>query len=66
MAKKKSEPPKVKERSPNGLVIRCSPEWRDWLKRLAEHDRTSMAEVLDRGAMDYARKVGFKEGAPRR
>jgi hypothetical protein len=52
--------------TPNGLVIRCLPEWRDWLNRLAEHDRTSMAGVIDRAAIDYARKIGFKEGAPKR
>lgn len=52
--------------TPNGLVIRCTPEWRDWLNRLAEHDRTAMAGVLDRAARLYAHKIGFKEGAPKR
>lgn len=66
MAKKKTELTKTKGSSPNGLVIRCSNEWREWLKELAEHDRTSMAEILDRAAIDYARKVGFKKGAPKR
>lgn len=49
-----------------GLFMRCSVEWREWLARLAEHDRTSMAEIVDRATLDYARKVGFKEGAPKR
>lgn len=66
MAKKKTGPATPGGPSPNGLVIRCSDEWKEWLKGLAEQDRTSMAEVLDRAAIDYARKVGFKKVAPKR
>jgi hypothetical protein len=67
MAKKKAAPPKgVTGPKANGLVIRCSDEWRAWLSRLADHDQSSMAEVLTRGAQAYARKVGFTEVAPRR
>jgi uncharacterized protein (DUF1778 family) len=52
--------------SPNGLVIRCSDEWREWLKRAAEHEQGSMAAFIDHAVRHYARKIGFKEGAPKR
>jgi hypothetical protein len=56
----------AKPTRPNGLIVRGSKEWREWLGRLAEHDRTTMADLIDRAVVDYARKVGFGEGAPRR
>lgn len=52
--------------TPNAVVVRGCVEWRDWLKRLAEHDRTNMAELLDRATADYARNTGFEEKAPKR
>jgi hypothetical protein len=52
--------------TPNAVVVRGCREWHEWLKELAEHDRTSMAETIDRALIDYARKVGFKKGAPER
>jgi hypothetical protein len=51
---------------PNGLVIRGSVEWRDWLKRAAEFERTTVAELIDRAAASYARLIGFKEAPPKR
>jgi hypothetical protein len=70
MAKKKTveaPPPAAGPARPNGLVIRSGPEWREWLKELAEHDRAgSVANCIDRATAAYARQVGFKKGAPPR
>jgi hypothetical protein len=65
MAKKKETQPTDGPR-PNALVVRGSAEWREWLRKVAEHDRTSVAEAIDRAMVDYARKIGVKEGAPKR
>jgi hypothetical protein len=67
VAKKKAKPKKVAVGpKPNALVIRGSAEWREWLKRVAEVDRTSVADVIDRALVDYARKIGVKELPPKR
>lgn len=51
---------------PNSLVLRGTVEWRDWIKRLAEFDRTNVAALLDRAAVDYAKARGFTELPPPR
>jgi hypothetical protein len=56
----------MESRGANAVVIRGSVEWREWLKELAELDRSSMVEVIDRALVDYARKIGCKKGAPKR
>lgn len=67
MAKKKaSKPKKMSKVTPNAVVVRGSAEWREWLKRAAAHEQSSMAEFLDRAARAYAKKIGFTEGAPDR
>jgi hypothetical protein len=62
MAKKK---PEQKEQLVRTAVIalRSRPEWRDWVERLAEFERTpSLNDLFDRVIVAYARQVGFKEG----
>ena len=66
MAKKK---PGYEEKRVRTAVIalRSRPEWRDWVERLAEFERTSsLNELFDRAIVAYARQVGFKEVAPKR
>lgn len=48
------------------FTVRGRPEWHAWLKRLADHDRSSAVEVLDRAAARYAKEVGFTEPPPER
>jgi uncharacterized protein (DUF1778 family) len=48
------------------LVVRGSAEWRDWIKRAAEYERTTVADFIDRAAADRARQNGFKEAPPKR
>ena len=49
------------------VMLRGRPEWKDWLARLAEFDRSpSMNELFDRAITAYAREIGFKEAAPKR
>lgn len=55
-------------RKPKGFVlsVRGTDDWRAWLQRLADHDRASMPDLLDRALVAYAKGVGFKEAPPKR
>ena len=68
MAKKKSgDSISTKRSSPNGLVIRCSHEYREWIKRSVEFTRsTSAANLIDKALVAFMREAKFKEGAPKR
>lgn len=51
--------------SPN-LTIRMTPEYRRWLERAALHSRMTVSAFLDFAAVEYARRHGFDEKAPKR
>jgi hypothetical protein len=46
--------------------VRATAEWADWLERLAKHNRTDIAKVLDAAATHYAKATGFNEPPPER
>jgi hypothetical protein len=48
------------------VTLRGSPDWKVWLEALARHTRLDVAKVIDRALIDFARKEGFDEDAPRR
>lgn len=50
--------------TPVAIVIRGKPEWRDWVKQLAEFDGCSVNEVIRRAARDRAKDVGFTKAEP--
>jgi hypothetical protein len=54
------------EPRPIALTIRGRVEWKEWVARLAEADRTSMNELVDRALAKYAREIGFREVPPER
>jgi hypothetical protein len=71
MAKKKQGPrsPKNKERLDPGfrtIGIRASVAYADWLTKVAEHDRVTIAAFLDKAAAERATRIGFTETPPRR
>ena len=60
----KPDPTRVRSEA---VMLRGRPEWKEWLGRLAEFDRSaSMNELFDRAIAVYAREVGFKETPPKR
>lgn len=67
-APKRRGRPKSTAEAPKGnvLSIRGSGEWRDWVGRLADHNRLKVADVIDRALLAYAKQEGFNEPAPRR
>ena len=47
--------------------IRSSPEWKAWLERLADFNRSSsLADLVDDAVVAYARDVKFPEPPPKR
>ena len=47
-------------------TIRSTEAWKAWVERLAEFDRSTVADVVDHALVEYARNKGFTEAAPRR
>jgi hypothetical protein len=67
MAKKKL--PTIAGASPGRksiTTLKGSHEWAEWLEELAEHDRNSIAGLIDRALLEYAQNHGFTRKAPKR
>jgi hypothetical protein len=47
-------------------TFRSTPDWRDWVARLAESERIGMPDLIDRALADYAKRVGFPDRPPKR
>ena len=54
------------EPRPIALTIRGRVEWKEWVARLAEADRTSLNELVNRSLARYAREIGYQEAPPER
>lgn len=65
MPKGKRNPDEWK-RKPIVIQLRGTPEYKAWAERLAEHDRTTVADSTDRALALYAKHIGFTEPPPRR
>jgi hypothetical protein len=48
------------------VALRTSVGWKEWLDRLANFKRLTVADVIDQALVKYARDEGFDEVAPRR
>lgn len=47
-------------------TIRSTVAWKAWVERLAEFERSTVADAVDHAIVEYARNKGFTEAAPRR
>lgn len=65
MAKKKPTPDKWPSK-PVVLQMRGSAEYKAWLDKLAEFDRSTIADLTDRALAKHAREIGFPDPPPRR
>lgn len=68
MAKKKKPGEAAKEWTSKPLVIqmRGSLEWKQWLEELAEFDRSTVSDIIDRAIAAHARTIGFPKAPPPR
>jgi hypothetical protein len=48
------------------ISVKGTPEFRDWLTELADFDRATSVQTLEKALVYYARHIGFKKDAPRR
>jgi hypothetical protein len=67
MAKKKA-PPVMEAPDSRAIVVsmKGTVEFRDWLNELAEFDRSTSVQVMEKGAVLYAKQIGFTRPAPKR
>lgn len=47
------------------VTITGNPEWREWIQDLAASERTTVAGLLDRLAVQHAKQIGFRAAPPR-
>jgi hypothetical protein len=66
VAKKKAKPLADEGARVTTVAVRASLAWKEWVDRLAEFKRLTVADVIDQALVKYARDEGFKEVAPRR
>lgn len=48
------------------VSIKGSPEFRDWLYELADQERMTAVQLIERAVVEYARNVKFPKPAPKR
>jgi hypothetical protein len=70
MAKKRTPPKPGRPKTPEGprvqvLGIRGREDWKDWLVRFADANRSDMADLIDDALEAYAKIKGF-EPPPKR
>ena len=67
MAKKKPGP-KPQEEGPRSTVLNIKGRvaWKDWLERLAKHNRETTSAAVDHALAVYAKQTGFAEPPPER
>jgi hypothetical protein len=71
VAKKKTPPPPASgpeswNRKPLIANFRGSAEFKEWLQSLASADRQSVAGVIERALVHYAKAIGYNKEAPER
>jgi hypothetical protein len=65
--KKKPGPKPNPSRVRTALIqIRSLPDWKDWVKELADYDRCDVVDLIDKALLHYAREIKFPKAAPRR
>jgi hypothetical protein len=63
--KPKKDPSNRPTRTP-AVSIRATAEWKAWLEKLADFDRGSVADVIDRALARYATEIRFPDSPPKR
>lgn len=48
------------------ISIKGTAEFRDWLARLADSERITVVQLLEKAVVEYAERKGYGEPAPRR
>lgn len=65
VAKKKSVP-EDKGRKPMIAQLRGSEEFKAWVERIADIDRSPIAVLIEKALIHYAKSLGANDPAPRR
>jgi predicted transcriptional regulator len=68
MAKKarKSRPAPPEPSGDTAMSIKMTVNFRDWISRLADSERLTSVQVVEKALVEYAERRKFTEQAPRR
>jgi hypothetical protein len=68
MARKqqKTDPTPVELSGDTAMSIKMTVKFRDWIARLADSERLTSVQVVEKALVEYAEKRKFPEIAPRR
>jgi hypothetical protein len=62
-------PKKIKPEAslpPKTIALRTSGEYAAWVEALAEHNRSTIAALVDQALVKHAREIGFNTPPPKR
>lgn len=63
---KRGPKPKATVLPQKTIAFRVSGEYGQWLERLAEHNRTTVAGLMDQAIAAYGKQIEFSESPPKR
>lgn len=66
MAKKATKPKAAEPPADTAMSIKMTVKFRDWIARLADSERLTSVQVIERAVVEYAQARKFPEPAPRR
>jgi hypothetical protein len=62
----KSKPLADKGRKPMIVQLRGSEEFKGWVEKIADLDRSSIAVIVEKALIQFAKTIGCNDPAPRR
>ncbi len=65
MVRPKKAPAEAKPEA-KSIAFRTSAEYAVWVDKLASHNRSTVAGLLDQALVKFAREIGFTDPAPER
>lgn len=57
--------PAKPKKGPTVKVLKCTPEYGDWLEKFAKQNRTTVAGLFDQSLVEYAKVKGYDAPPPR-
>jgi len=66
MVKPMSVEPEANDNGMTVISVKMTKRFRDWLAGLADHDRSTIVQVMEKGSIAYAKQIGFADSAPKR
>lgn len=65
MGRKKHDPPDLPPR-PAALIVKGTPEWKEWVENAAAYCRTNVSGLVDIAITQYVKSQGYEIPPPNR